>query len=112
MASPAKDIPLMPTVEEARAAQAHSRAYLNMMRTCGALVHVLKAVEPFLEDTPFKTPLAVLTAIADVVEVRLITVTDPSVLFSHADRVYRRPSMILVTMRKIHWIPSLAVLLS
>ncbi|EIM79503.1 WD40 repeat-like protein [Stereum hirsutum FP-91666 SS1] len=74
MASPAKDIPLMPTVEEARAEQAHSRAYLNMMRTCGALVHVLKAVEPFLEGTPFRTPLAVLTAIADVVE----TVNDTS----------------------------------
>ncbi|EIM87778.1 uncharacterized protein STEHIDRAFT_155150 [Stereum hirsutum FP-91666 SS1] len=57
-----------PTIEEAKAAQAHSRTYQNMMQTCGTLVHLLKRIEPFLKGTPLETPIAVLSTIVDVVE--------------------------------------------
>lgn len=66
-----------PTIEEAKAAQAHSRAYQNMMQTCGTLVHILKRIEPFLKGTPLETPIAVVSTIVDVVEVRLLSVAKP-----------------------------------
>jgi hypothetical protein len=43
-----------------------------MKRVCTGLVKLVKVIEPFVDGTPFKTPVAVLIAIADFVEVRLL----------------------------------------
>jgi hypothetical protein len=40
-----------------------------MMRVCDGLVRLAKQIEPFLQGTPFQTPVAVFNAIADFVEV-------------------------------------------
>jgi hypothetical protein len=62
-----------PTIEQAREARAHSGAYQNMIRACGGFVLLVKRIEPFLKGTPAETPVAIFTAIADVIEVRLLS---------------------------------------
>jgi hypothetical protein len=44
-----------------------------MIRACGGFVLLVKRIEPFLKGTPAETPVAVFTAIADVIEVRLLS---------------------------------------
>jgi hypothetical protein len=51
--------------------QGHSAAYHNVMRICSGLVLFVKRMEPFLKGTPAETPVAVFSAVADVIEVRI-----------------------------------------
>lgn len=69
-----EDFSSKPTIDDIKAAQAHSRASHRVARVWEGLVHLAKRIEPLLEGTPFKTPIAVFTAIADVVEVRLVII--------------------------------------
>lgn len=70
-----EDVPPKPTIEEAKAAeQIRSRACQNMTRVCGGLRQLAKRIEPLLDGTPFKTPVAVFNAIADAFEVCIVTI--------------------------------------
>lgn len=66
-----------PTIQEALQSKSKSPAYKNMMRVCAGLTSLIRRIEPFLEGTPLETPVAVFTAIADVVEVCLVSCTLP-----------------------------------
>jgi len=59
------------TINEAKAASNYSPFVRQIARACRGLVLLTKRLEPVLEETPLKVPLAVFNGIAEVVQVRL-----------------------------------------
>jgi hypothetical protein len=47
-----------------------------MLRVCKDFAFLVERMEPFLKGTPLETSIVAFTAIADVVEVRLVAVTE------------------------------------
>lgn len=68
--------PSQPTLDDAKSRVRTSRVREILISGCGGLAQIAKLLKPALDGTPFKAPLEIFVAIADVIEVSTCMLSD------------------------------------